>query len=475
MEIVSSVFGLLVLAIYGVTSFDNTTYYDVHPEQNKDFMRDFSSSSELSVTDYSVEKIRYGNREECETTNLTNIGSSSTRGRLYPVQESGQSFLMWFNNSNHFTVDVSESCSSLLLENINMVLNQMINVTYIKDFLGLCQNEIVIRNILCDPYMKYNTRLMRNFIPYFSDVKIYFIDKDKYCTASFNTFVETNNNVLTNQDIYRFLMNLTSCGDNVYFTNQFCIAFSLQSISNKQDIVTAVLTTYTYNVDIFIILKYQICKETFMQYVYSQGLHVIKNDTFLLSIDNLVNLTYENTCFEVYLGCNGLGRYEEAGTFLPHSTIMYITSAVALVVILVNGFVLFIFLQKENRTPVTILLSALAISDSTTAVMMTISTVIINTKYGHHVDYSTTVPRWYLFDISECSMNMLFPNLAFGFHFVSILLTTLLSLQKTAALLFPIRSKYFISNKSSAVCSILIFICSFCIFSALISVFEPIF
>lgn len=77
-----------------------------------------------------------------------------------------------------------------------MVLNQMISVTYLKDLFDVCNKGLVIRDILCDPYKEYNTRLIKNFT-YFSDVKIYFMDNNNHCTASFNTFVETYNNVVT--------------------------------------------------------------------------------------------------------------------------------------------------------------------------------------------------------------------------------------------------------------------------------------
>lgn len=82
MAILSAVFGLLVLAIYGITSFDNTTYYDVHPEQNKYVMRDFSSSSEPSVADYSVE-----NMSEYETARNQHFLSGFVRSTRSSLSE----------------------------------------------------------------------------------------------------------------------------------------------------------------------------------------------------------------------------------------------------------------------------------------------------------------------------------------------------------------------------------------------------
>ncbi|CAG2253892.1 unnamed protein product [Mytilus edulis] len=393
-----------------------------------------------------------------------------------PLNKSGQSFLVWFNDSNYFTVDVSESCSSLLLENIDMVLNEMFNVSYLKRFLGPCQNGIVILYKFCDPNVTYNTRLIEhNAIPYFSDVNIYFIDKDNLCTSSFKAFVETYNNVIRNKDIYRFLTNQTNFLDKIFFTNQINIEFSLQSISNTQSIIHANLYAHTYAIHIYFIPKYQTCKEQFIHSLYMNGFHVSKDDKVVLSFDNLMNLTHENACYETYLACSAWDRYQNVFVLLPHSTIVYVTSTVALAVILVNGFVLSIFIQKENRTPVTVLLSALAIYDSMTALLMNVLTLIAYQKYGHHVHTYDEGQRWFLLDISECLLHIVTYGLIHSFHFVSILLTTLLCLQKTVALLFPMWSKSHIRNRRNAIFSITIFIFCFCIFTALISVEKPAF
>ncbi|XP_063436357.1 uncharacterized protein LOC134717794 [Mytilus trossulus] len=160
----------VIQTIHGLASYENSIHDSVNPQQNSYDMQVYVVSSEPSVEMYPAEKTKYGNRENCKPTYLTNIASPSSRGRLYPIKKSGESYLVWFNDSNYFTVDVSENCSSLLLESIYMVIYQMINVTYLKDFLGPCKNEIVIRNNLCDPNVTYSTRLIENIaIPYFSD------------------------------------------------------------------------------------------------------------------------------------------------------------------------------------------------------------------------------------------------------------------------------------------------------------------
>ncbi|CAG2242623.1 unnamed protein product [Mytilus edulis] len=162
--------------------------------------------------------------------------------------------------------------------------------------------------------------------------------------------------------------------------------------ADENNIKTGILPKHTSYTKVYIILKHQSCKERFLHYIYWNGLHVKENDTYLLSIGNIIMFNEENNCIHVRLSCPD--KYLEATLTLPNSAVAYLESAIAVEVTLVNGFMLYIFLQKENRTPVTLLLSALAISDTTAAILMSIPKYIAYQIYGNQIDYRGIMPAW---------------------------------------------------------------------------------
>ncbi|VDI49783.1 Hypothetical predicted protein [Mytilus galloprovincialis] len=83
----------VIQTIHGLASYENSTHVDsVHPEHNKYDMQVYGVSSEPSVDLYPAEKTRYGDRQKCATTNLTDIASPSSIGTVHPLIKSGQSF-----------------------------------------------------------------------------------------------------------------------------------------------------------------------------------------------------------------------------------------------------------------------------------------------------------------------------------------------------------------------------------------------
>ncbi|VDH98133.1 Hypothetical predicted protein [Mytilus galloprovincialis] len=306
---------------YGVVSEQTTTYIDddnVSSEQTTNYMYNYGVSLKTDIEINSVEKIKYTNRMKCEIIDLTDNVLPSASGMAYPVNKSGQSILIWFDDFNFLSLTISKNCVSLAL---HMFLRKIIDIAYLQDFLTKCPDGTFIQNMFCDSSLAYNVRFQ--------------------------------------------------CPDSYY--------------------------------------------------------HPVLE--------------------------------------LPNLAVAYLETAIAVEVTLVNGFMLYIFLQKENRTPVTLLLSALAISDATAAILMTILTFIAYQIYGNQIDYSGILAQWYNFDYPQCIMYFLLDDLKYTFHFVSVLITTLLCLQKTAALLFPMWSKRHLSNTVSVVCSVCIVIFCFGIFS----------
>ncbi|CAC5410380.1 unnamed protein product [Mytilus coruscus] len=383
---------------------------------------------------------------KCEIIDLTDNVLPSASGKAYPVNKSGQSLLIWFDDFNYLSLTISKNCVSLALD---VFLNTNIDIAYLQYFLTYCPDRTFIQNIFCDFSLAYNVSYIKDVFPHFSNVRIYFYDTFNHCTAQFNVFLESENHLLTNADIYHFLTKKTICWKYVYFTYLLNVKFSLKEISDDENnFKTGSLSTHTSNAVVFVILKHQSCKEQFLHYIYWNGLHVKENDTYILSIDNIITFNQENNCIHVRFSCPD--RYNQATIALPYySAVAYLESAIAVEVTLVNGFMLYIFLQKENRTPVTLLLSALAVSDTTAAILMTIPKCIAYQIYGNQIDYRRIMPYWYIFDFPQCIMYFLLHELKYTFHFVSVLITTLLCLQKTAALLFPMWSKRHLSNTAS--------------------------
>lgn len=167
---------------------------------------------------------------------------------------------------------------------------------------------------------------------------------------------------------------------------------------------------------------------------------------------------------KIYSKCpSGLG-YNPVVLPLEHLKTVYFELAIVVQITFGNCFILYIFQQKGNRTPVTILLSALAISDTTAAILMTIPIFIAYQIYDNQIDYNKPMPLLYMCDFPQCLIYSLLYEIKYTFHFVSVLLTTLICLQKTAALLWPIWSKRHLTNHVSTICSVSTFIFCTCIF-----------
>ncbi|CAC5373082.1 unnamed protein product [Mytilus coruscus] len=349
----------------------------------------------------------------------------------------------------------SNNCSRFIPEPIGLL-----NATYLQG-LQDCLNGTVIRKLLCSHSMTtYNISFVSDVVPYFSEVRIYFSDGINNCTNRFNTFIESKNNILTNLDIYHFLTRSSTCWKYAFFTNQLCVDLKLNT-NNKS--LSLNLRTFPYE-PIHFTLKHQSCREEFIQYVYQNGLYITSNDTFILNIDKINNFTKENNCFDIYFPCPW-PSFNDVVIRVPESTSVYVQLAISVEVTLVNSFVVLVFLQRENRTPVTILLAALAISDSTAALIMTVPIFTAYQIYGNRIYEHSLL---YTLEFPECIYNFLYIILSDVFHITSVLITTLLCLQKTAALLIPMWTKQHINNRINIICSLLMFIISISLFSRIV-------
>ncbi|CAG2189118.1 unnamed protein product [Mytilus edulis] len=152
---------------------------------------------------------------------------------------------------------------------------------------------------------------------------------------------------------------------------------------------------------------------------------------------------------------------EQSYLFVPSAWIIFTQFGLAAECAIVNTIVIVIFLHPKNRTPSTILLSALAATDCLTAI---ISQIPYFVAYIFHydelfVDEDGYFGGWLWPELySSCIVFTPLSNISFGFHTISICLTVMLNIQKVVALQFPLWTMLNVGNKSTVSVICLIFI-----------------
>ena len=155
---------------------------------------------------------------------------------------------------------------------------------------------------------------------------------------------------------------------------------------------------------------------------------------------------------------------------IPDIIILNIELALTLEILLVNVYILCIFTREKNRSPVTVLLSCLAVTDSLTA----FSTTIIDLcgYYVFHDDINLVLKSTHLRDTvliwnrkyPACLVFHVLDDLAYICHISSVLITTLLCIQKALAMLFPMWAKTYLTATTSLIASIVALLCSLSLF-----------
>ena len=143
---------------------------------------------------------------------------------------------------------------------------------------------------------------------------------------------------------------------------------------------------------------------------------------------------------------------------LPDNWILHVQCAFAGEIVFINCVIVAIFLRPQNITPVTILLSALAISDLTSAVFSNLPNVIAYYFYQNDLERNAaSTPLWDR-KYPECVVFSVIEDMSYMFHMMSVLITTLLCIQKAAVLKFPLWGKTHLNNKSSYVGVLLVIV-----------------
>lgn len=141
----------------------------------------------------------------------------------------------------------------------------------------------------------------------------------------------------------------------------------------------------------------------------------------------------------------------------------------ALVTLLLNIFIISIFLRRQNRTPVTILLSFLAITDSLTslfAVIPNFSGQYLFSDELRYVKNGIAHESGFIWNrrFPHCAVFNILDDLSYAFHMMSVLVTTLLCIQKTVVIRFPLWGKTHLTTKTSIISALVVVICALVLF-----------
>lgn len=118
-------------------------------------------------------------------------------------------------------------------------------------------------------------------------------------------------------------------------------------------------------------------------------------------------------------------------------------------IISVNIVIIYIFLREQYSSAVTVLLSALAVTDLLTALCATLPNFIADYFYYHELDHTDGTNLAWNRKYPDCVVFYVFDDCVYAFHMMSVLTTTLLCVQKAGTMRFPFWAKYQINKQLS--------------------------
>ncbi|CAC5397065.1 unnamed protein product [Mytilus coruscus] len=376
--------------------------------------------------------------------NINNVVTTSSHLQANLLDSFGLSFVLYIYNKQNeswkltdiWNIDFSDlNCSrSFNSANSNGMLNTLQNTN--------CQNSTLIKKALCDSSDLNDVHFIDAKFPYFSGINVSF--SDEYCTDSFRNFIERNRHTIPKRNMADFLKDLNSCMRHIKFLDQYVYSYERQHGNGLLEIGNEV----TEDNQVLFEFHSKSCMVKFLDFVHSYG-HLVTGirEKHLISLRMMNDFTKKHGCVEVRLPCYGT-PYKLIQFGIPRKSITYISIALTIIVITVNAFVVITFLQKKHRSPLTVLLSALAISDTFTAVMITSPDFIAHMfDYNHIVYFGEIYWHWYIFDYRKFLVVHTVESLTFTFHIVSVLITTWLCLLKSVSLQFPLWTKTHVNNK----------------------------
>lgn len=301
-----------------------------------------------------------------------------------------------------------------------------------------CKNE-QLRELFNDPLEVYNiTYEEKAAIPFISGINIYFYpDKEYKCLKLFFESMDSKVRI-TNRDVNRFFMRFERCATTIRFMTEY----NILTYTSYKSYVTGLFYFHmvSFKPSFFAEFKNSDCMKQVFQFELNNNL-----DGLLSALD-INNFSLEKQC---------LVRLRFFSGFLFNvrvrsSEFVSISTVFTGILVIVNIGVLSVFLKKENRSPVTILLSFLAISDTLTAITGILLTLVAYMFYADYV-IKTEVQEWYL-DYPNCLVYKYFLIQGDAFNFMSALTTTLLCIQKCLSFMFPVWSKEHLQIKFWTIC-----------------------
>lgn len=399
---------------------------------------------------------------QCDIKNVSNIVTASSMLHANLLDSVGISFVLYIYNKQNdswkltdiLNIDFNDlNCSrSFYSLDSNCMLNTLQN--------SECKNSTMIRKAFCISSDLNDVHFIDTKFPYFSGINVSFSDKN--CTDSFRNFIERNRQTIPKRNMADFLTDMNSCMRHIKFLDQYVYSYEQQDGNGLLEIGNEI----TEDNQVLFEFHSTKCMLNFLEFVHSHG-HLVTGirEKHLISLRMINDFTEKHGCVEVRLPCYGT-PYKLIQFGIPRKSISYISIALTIIVITVNAFVVIAFLQKKHRSPLTVLLSALAISDTFTALMITSPDFIARMfDFNQIVYFGEIYWHWYIFDYRKFLLVHTVESLAFTFHIVSVLITTLLCLLKSVSLQFPLWTKTHVDNKLCFALSV-----AFSIYSLLLNV-----
>ena len=379
---------------------------------------------------------------------------------MFPIDNTGQSFVGRLNYAIFVLIRYDEKCCF-----------EWISILNYTELIENCPNVTSIQKIFCSPTVTHTIQFTdKTPISYFSGINIYFIDEVHRCTKWFKNVIQEEQYQLNNSMLVDFL-NSTNCWKVMYFTRQQSLFVTFNSSADKHNnlVIGDMLPGrgHVHSNRVLFTSKNNLYNHQLIQFLNMVG-YKINERQVLISVHDIKDFSKENSGLEVHYQCIG-EAFGIPSMYMPDRTMVYLEVVITGSIVITNFIVICIFLRKEYQTPVTILLSTLAVSDTLAAVMHTVHFAISYQLYYHHIDYLDIMPVWYIFQYPSCIYYFIFEPCSYMFYSVSVLITMFLCVQKTCALRFPLWTRMTLNNKTSVICSVMVFIISFLGFTPVIT------
>ena len=362
-------------------------------------------------------------------------------GKFYRITQFEDIHLTFrFTESEHFSfffLRLTVGCIHHLMERQKIGRFIEISSSDIESMLqkDSCRNETELCHLSNDTH-GVSVRLEDTKpIPYFTELNVYYVDK--YCTESLLAAIEQKRNNFSLSDFTNALQyDKLDCKRYLRFNKERNFA-KTKPRNDKENLESSAWDIIDTNV---LHLPYLECLQ-------------ILNPHFS-SFD--VNDAWKpGSCsFDVKLECR------KKWIFMAEPVWHYIRLMFTIEITLFNTFVCCIFLKEKNRSPVTILLSALAVSDSLSNLLTVIPDAIGIHSYLYDMERDQyNVLHWNL-PYTMCDMILTLNALASSFHMISAALTVALCAQKVIVIMFPIKGKIIMTLKCSIGTTLVIFFLS---------------